>query len=78
VRSAELVVIAEEALIEGRVQAPRLLVMGELRGDVVGCERAAIGPRARVYGNIAARSLTISEGAWIEGHIRMTNVVVES
>jgi cytoskeletal protein CcmA (bactofilin family) len=77
VRSAELVVIAEEALIEGKVQAPRLLVMGELRGDVIGCERAVIGPRARVYGNIAVRNLTISEGAWIEGHIQMSNVTVE-
>jgi cytoskeletal protein CcmA (bactofilin family) len=77
VRSAELVVIAEEALIEGKVQAPRLLVMGELRGDVVGCDRTVIGPRARVYGNIASRVLTISEGAWIEGHIQMSNVVVE-
>jgi cytoskeletal protein CcmA (bactofilin family) len=78
VRSAELVVIAEEALIEGKVHAPRLLVMGELRGDVIGCERAAIGPRARVYGNIASRSLTVAEGAWIEGHIQMSNVVVET
>src|SRR5215470_12919386 len=44
VSSAELVVIAEEALIEGKVHAPRMLVMGELRGDVSGCERAVIGP----------------------------------
>ncbi len=76
VRSAELVVIAEEAMIEGKVCAPRLLVMGELRGDITGCERVVLGPKAKMFGNIEARNLTICEGAYLEGKVRMSGVEV--
>src|SRR6266481_4002278 len=43
VRSIDLVVIGEEGMIEGKVFAPRLLIMGELRGDVVGCDHVVLG-----------------------------------
>jgi cytoskeletal protein CcmA (bactofilin family) len=72
VRSVELVVIGEDGMVEGKVCAPRLLVMGELRGDVVGCDRIVLGTRAKVFGNIEARNLTIREGAYFEGAVRMT------
>ena len=74
VRSAELVVVAEGAMIEGRVFAPRLLVMGELRGDVTGCDRMALGPRSRVHGNIVTANLTVDEGAYLEGYVRVTGI----
>jgi cytoskeletal protein CcmA (bactofilin family) len=74
VRSVELVVVGEEGMIEGKVCAPRLLVMGELRGDVVGCDRVVLGPRAKFFGNIETRNLTVSEGAHLDGNVRMTRV----
>jgi cytoskeletal protein CcmA (bactofilin family) len=72
VSSDELVVIGEQATLEGRVSAPRLLVMGELRGDVTGSKRVIVGPRAKVHGNIEANALRICEGAHIDGHLRVT------
>jgi cytoskeletal protein CcmA (bactofilin family) len=77
VRSIELVVVGEEGMIEGKVFAPRLLVMGELRGDVVGCDRLVLGPRARFMGNIETRNLTIAEGAYVDGNVHMTRDSVE-
>jgi cytoskeletal protein CcmA (bactofilin family) len=77
VRSVELVVVGEEGMIEGKVCAPRLLVMGELRGDVVGCDRVVLGPRAKFFGNIETRNLTVSEGAHLDGNVRMTQVSVD-
>ena len=71
VRSAELVVVGEEGMIEGKVFAPRLLVMGELRGDAAGCERVMLGPRAKFFGNIETRSLTVCEGAYVDGNVRV-------
>ncbi|HYL57331.1 MAG TPA: polymer-forming cytoskeletal protein [Candidatus Acidoferrales bacterium] len=71
VRSAELVVISEDGMIEGKVFAPRLLIMGELRGDIGGCERVMLGPRAKFFGNIETRSLTICEGAYVDGNVRV-------
>ena len=70
VRSPDLVVIGEDGMIEGKVFAARLLIMGELRGDVVGCDRVVLGPRAKVFGNIETRTLTVAEGAYLEGNVR--------
>ena len=47
-------------------------MMGELRGDVVGCERVVLGPRAKVFGNIETRNLTVAEGAYLDGNVSMT------
>jgi cytoskeletal protein CcmA (bactofilin family) len=77
VRSVDLVVIGEDGLVEGKVFAPRLLIMGELRGDVVGSERVVLGPRAKFFGNIETRDLTVSEGAYLDGNVRMTRMSVE-
>ena len=77
VRSIDLVVVGEDGMVEGKVVAPRLLIMGELHGDIVGCDRLVLGPRARYYGNIETRTLHVSEGAYLEGNVRMTGVRVE-
>src|SRR5208282_827954 len=77
VRSVELVVVGEEGMIEGKVFAPRLLIMGELRGDVVGCDRVVLGPRAKFFGNIETRNLTVSEGAYLDGNVRMSRAAAE-
>jgi cytoskeletal protein CcmA (bactofilin family) len=34
-----------------------------------------LGPRAKVFGNIEARSLTVSEGAYLDGNVRMSQLV---
>ncbi|HVN64489.1 MAG TPA: polymer-forming cytoskeletal protein, partial [Candidatus Binataceae bacterium] len=71
VRSDSLVVIAETGMVEGKVTAPRLVVLGEMRGDIEGSERVMLGPHSKAIGNIDTRKLTICEGAWMDGHVRM-------
>ncbi len=71
VSASDLVVIAEEGSVHGRVRAPRMLILGELRGDLTGCERAVLGPRSHVYGRIETASLTVCEGAYLDGDVRM-------
>src|ERR1700685_3868509 len=78
VRSVELVVVGEEGMIEGKVFAPRLLIMGELRGDLVGFKRVVLGPRAKVFGNIETQNLIVAEGAYLDGNVRMTRLSAES
>lgn len=70
VSSTELVVISEQASVEGRVRTPRVLILGELRGDVIGAKSAVLGPHARVTANIESETLTVCEGAHLEGNVR--------
>lgn len=69
VSSSELVVITEQASVEGRVRASRVLVLGELTGDIIGAQSAVFGPRARVKGKIESETLTVCEGAFFDGDI---------
>ncbi len=73
VRSSDLVVIGDTSVVEGKVFAPRLVVMGALTGDVIGAERVLLGARARVNGNIEALLFIVSEGARFEGTVRRPN-----
>jgi len=70
VSSSELVVVTEQASVEGRVRTPRVLILGELNGEIIGAKSAVLGPKARVKADIESESLTICEGAKLEGDIR--------
>jgi len=72
VTSTSLLVIAETGTVEGRMKASRLVVLGEMRGDIVDATRAYLGPHARVYGDITADNLTVCEGAYFSGNVKMT------
>jgi len=70
VSSSDLVVVTEQASVEGRVRTPRVLILGELNGEIIGAKSAVLGPKARVNANIESESLTVCEGAKLEGDIR--------
>lgn len=70
VSSSDLVVVSEEALVEGRVRTPRVLIMGELVGEVLGAKSIVLGPRARVRASLDTETLTVCEGASLEGQVR--------
>jgi cytoskeletal protein CcmA (bactofilin family) len=71
VSSVELLVVTAEGKIEGKIRAPRLLILGEVHGDMIGADQVVLGPAARVEGRIQTASLTICEGARFDGEIRM-------
>ena len=71
VSSSELVVISEDASVGGRVRSQRLVVLGELEGDVTASKSVVLGPRSRFRGKIEADSLTICEGAYLDADLRI-------
>ncbi|MGH7933261.1 MAG: bactofilin family protein [Candidatus Binataceae bacterium] len=71
VSSSELVVISDEGTVEGRVRTPRVLILGELHGDIAGAKSVVLGPHARVNGQIETQSLTVCEGARLDGDLRV-------
>jgi cytoskeletal protein CcmA (bactofilin family) len=78
VTSSALVVIAETGTVEGKMKASKLVVLGEMRGDIVDASRAYLGSHARVYGDITAENLTVCEGAYFSGNVKMTSRRAES
>src|ERR1700730_745965 len=46
VSSSDLVVISEGGSVNGRLKSPRLLILGELQGDITGSKSVVLGPRS--------------------------------
>jgi cytoskeletal protein CcmA (bactofilin family) len=71
VSSSELVVISEDGSVGGRVRSPRLVVLGELEGDITASKSVVLGPRSRFKGKIEADNVTICEGAYLNADLRI-------
>lgn len=71
VRASELLVVGEDAVVEGTIRASKLVVLGEVRGDVRGAERVEIGPGGRLTGTVETYSLVVSQGGYLDGDCRI-------
>lgn len=59
--------VSESGIIEGGVVATHVVVNGVVRGDVHATGKVALGPRARVVGNVQYGLIESAAGAEITG-----------
>jgi cytoskeletal protein CcmA (bactofilin family) len=71
VSSSELVVISQDGSVGGRIRSPRLIVLGELQGEITASKSVILGPRSRFKGKIEADNLTVCEGAYLNADLRI-------
>ncbi len=71
VSSSDLVVISEDGSVGGSIRSPRLVVLGELEGDISASKSVVLGPRSRFKGKIEAGNVTVCEGAYLNGDLRI-------
>jgi cytoskeletal protein CcmA (bactofilin family) len=72
VRASEMLVVGEDAIVEGVIRALKLVVLGHVRGEVRGAERVEIGAGGRLIGTVETNSLVVQEGGCLEGDCRIT------
>jgi cytoskeletal protein CcmA (bactofilin family) len=73
----ETVYVAESAKVDAKVRAKKVVIAGDIEGEVFCSERLEIMPTGRVRAELTTKSLTVFEGAFIEGQIHMTKVDVQ-
>lgn len=61
--------ISENAVIEGSVEAPQVVLNGTVKGDIAASERVVLGARARVHGNVSYGVIEMALGAEINGRL---------
>jgi cytoskeletal protein CcmA (bactofilin family) len=71
VHASDLLVVGTEAVVHATVQAARLVVLGEIRGQVQGAARVEICSGGRIFGDVETKCLVVQEGATFEGRSRM-------
>jgi cytoskeletal protein CcmA (bactofilin family) len=70
-RATALVVIGPQAVVQANVQAEKLVVLGEVRGQVQNASRIEICSGGRLYGDIETRCLVVEDGGTFEGRSKM-------
>jgi cytoskeletal protein CcmA (bactofilin family) len=61
--------ISEDAIVEGGVTVPYVVLNGLVRGDVFANQRVELGPTARVIGNVYYNLIEMAIGAEINGKL---------
>ena len=72
VRASDLLVVGPQAIVQATVRAAKLVVLGEVRGEVLGASRIEVCPGGKLFGDVETQSLVIQEGATFEGRSRMS------
>ena len=71
IRATDLLVIGAEAVVHATVHVSKLVVLGEVRGQVQGASRVEICDGGRLFGDVETKCLVVQEGATFEGRSRM-------
>jgi cytoskeletal protein CcmA (bactofilin family) len=71
INSNDTLIIGERGVIEADIQAGRVLVSGEVTGNLRAMERIELKRTARVYGDVEAPVVVLEEGGLFQGHCRM-------
>lgn len=66
---ASMLVISEQAKVEGEVRAEHLVVNGEINGPVYSSELLELQPKARITGDVHYKALEMHGGALVSGQL---------
>lgn len=66
---ASMLVISEQAKVEGEVRAAHLVVNGEIVGPVYSVELLELQPKARITGDVNYKALEMHGGALVAGKL---------
>ncbi len=73
INSSGLLVIGEGAIIKANVSAKSIVIFGTIEGDVYATDKVEMHPTGRVYGNIKAKKIKISDGVIFNGSCEIVN-----
>lgn len=72
ISSTDTLIIGGKGIINADIRAGRVLISGEVVGNVSASERVELKRTARVFGDVEAPVVVVEEGVLFEGHCRMT------
>jgi cytoskeletal protein CcmA (bactofilin family) len=68
--SHSMLVVSEQAKIEGEVQAAHLVVNGTINGPVYATQLIELQPKARVKGDVIYNAIEMHHGATVAGNLK--------
>lgn len=77
VGSISMLVISENAKVEGEVRVAHLVVNGEIVGNVFSSELLELQPKARITGDVNYKALEMHSGALVSGKLTHEQATLE-
>jgi cytoskeletal protein CcmA (bactofilin family) len=71
VRASDLLVVGPQAVVQANVLADKLVVLGEVHGQIQGATRVEICAGGKIIGDVETKTFVVAEGAQFEGKSRM-------
>jgi cytoskeletal protein CcmA (bactofilin family) len=71
INSTGLLVIDENAVVNANIQALRVLVRGEVKGDVTAAEKVEVTITGKLVGNVTAPEIYMETGCLFNGRCTM-------
>jgi len=68
--AATLLVISDNARVQGKVLGGHVIINGRVEGPVVSSLLLELQPKARIVGDVAYETLEMHQGATIDGELR--------
>ncbi len=65
-----ILVISEEAIVQGAIDADHVIINGSVKGPVNARELLELQPRARIEGDVTYKALEMHQGAVIAGQLK--------
>ena len=65
-----ILVISEEAVVEGAIDADHVIINGTVKGPVNARQLLELQPRARIEGEVSYKALEMHQGAIIAGQLK--------
>ena len=72
--AGSLLVISEQAIVQGALSADHVIINGTVRGPVHARELLELQPKAKIEGDVSYVSLEMHQGATISGQLRPLTV----
>jgi cytoskeletal protein CcmA (bactofilin family) len=72
IESTGTLIVGDKGVVKASIRAGRVVVHGEVVGNIAAAERIELRGRARVLGDLEAPAIVVDEGVLFEGRSRMT------
>ena len=70
ITSTDTVIVGEKGAVHAEVQAPTIVVSGQVGGNLVASQRLEMRRGARIVGDVDAPIVVMEEGVSFQGHCR--------
>jgi cytoskeletal protein CcmA (bactofilin family) len=65
--------IDEDAVVDANINAPRVIIRGSVKGDVIAAEKVEVTITGRLVGNVTAPEIFMETGCVFNGRCTMTD-----